>query len=309
MAEMLLAAGYSVFGTTRSVATAQSALPPSLTGRVELAAWNMTDQQAMVDILGRFRPHEIYNFASYSSGAGMFEDPAEIGDINGIAVVRILEAMRMIDDNIRFCQASSSEMFGDPLESPQSEQTPFNPRSPYGAAKVYAHLMIQVYRRRYGLKACSAILFNHESPRRGLNFVTRKITNAAAQIKLGLTKELCLGNLNGRRDWGFSGDYVQAMWRMALAPTIEDYIIATGETHSISDVCEIAFGFLGLDYRQYVREDTALNHSTEARQLVGNPGKLRAQLDWSPTVRFNELIVMMVSSDLQALTSTSIRNA
>jgi GDPmannose 4,6-dehydratase len=256
----------------------------------------------MIEVLAECRPTEIYNFAAYSSGAGMFDDPVGIGEVNGLAVARILEAIRAVDTNIRFCQASSREIFGEAIESPQTEATPTNPRSPYGAAKLYADAMIKIYRQRYGLFACSAILFNHESPRRGLEFVTRKITHEAAKIKLGLTKELHLGNLDAQRDWGFAGDYVRAMWLMLQQERAEDYVVATGKAHSVRELCEFAFSRLGLDYRDYVREDVLAFRPAETALLVGSAAKAKQNLGWEPEVEFRELVHMMVDADLQTLT-------
>lgn len=301
MAELLLAKGYRVIGAVKAEHLNKLRAPANSAGGVEFVAWNMLDQREMVDVLSHYRPSEIYNFAAYSSGVGMFEDAVKIGDVNGLAVSRILEAIREVDDNIRFCQASSSEMFGETPDSPQSEEALFRPRSPYGAAKLYAHSMIRIYRQHYRLFACSAILFNHESPRRGLGFVTRKTTHEAAKIKLGLANELRLGNLDARRDWGFSGDFVQAMWLMQQQPYADDYVIATGETHSVRDLCECAFGHLGLDYRNYVYEDSAAYRPVESVQLVGNASKARVQLGWKPQVDFRDLVCMMVDADLQAL--------
>lgn len=232
----------------------------------------------------------------------MFNDAVDIGEINGLAVTRILDAIRSVNMGIRFCQASSSEMFGNPFESPQSESTPFRPRTPYGAAKLYAHSMIQIYRQHYGIYACSAILFNHESPRRGLGFVTRKITHEVARIKLGLSKELYLGNLDARRDWGFAKDYVRAMWLMLQHPHADDYVVATNEARSVRELCEFAFGHLNLDYRDYVHENSATYRPAEPVQLVGNATKIRNQLGWMPEVEFHKMISMMVDADLRRLT-------
>ena len=300
-AELLLANGYRVIGAVRNVQNANETLPPALIHGVELVAWNMLDQCHMAEVLAEYRPAEVYNFAAYSSGAGMFDNPVGIGEVNGLSIARILEAIRKVDATIRFCQASSSEMFNDATASPQSEETPFQPRSPYGAAKLYAHSMVGIYRQRYSLFACSAILFNHESPRHGLGFVTRKITQGAAKIKLGLANELRLGNLDARRDWGFAGDYVRAMWLMLQQPYAEDYVVATGETHSVRELCEIAFGHLGLDYRDYVREDAAVYRPAESVQLVGNSERARNQLGWVPEVGFRDLVSMMVDADLRKL--------
>ncbi len=301
MAELLLAKGYRVIGAVRNIQDAEKRLPPALMQSVVLVAWDMLDQCRMAEVLAEYRPAEIYNYAAYSSGAGMFDAPVGIGEVNGLAVARILEAIRAVDTNIRFCQASSSELFGEAIESPQSEETPFQPRSPYGAAKLYAHSMIRICRQHYGLFGCSAILFNHESPRRGRGFVTRKIAHEAAKIKLGLANELRLGNLDARRDWGFAGDYVHAMWLMLQQPQARDYVVAMGKTHSVRELCEIAFGHVGLDYRNYVREDVGAYRPSEPIQLVGNAEKARKQLGWVPQVGFREMVGMMVDADLQLL--------
>ena len=301
LAELLLAEGYRVIGTTRDVQKSARTLPSPLQGKVELVRWDMTDQAAMAGMLAQYRPAELYNFASYSSGAGMFDDPVGIGEINGLAVVRILQAMREVDAGIRFCQASSREIFGEALLSPQAETTPFNPRSPYGAAKLYADAMIRIFRRQYGLFACSAILFNHESPRRGAEFVTRKITREAARIKLGLSHELRLGNLDTMRDWGFAGDFVHAMRLMLQQPVADDYVVATGEVHSVREFCDCAFAHLNLNYRDFVREDSAAYRPSEPALLVGNASKARTALAWAPKVSFRDLVNMMVDADLRTL--------
>jgi len=305
LAELLLTKGYRVVGAVRNVQNAKESLTTALMQSVELVAWNMLDQCRMTEVLAEYHLTEIYNLAAYSSGAGMFNDAVDIGEVNGLAVARILDAIRAVDANIRFCQASSSEMFGNALESPQSEATQFRPRTPYGVAKVYAHSMIQIYRQHYGLYGCSAILFNHESPRRGLGFVTRKITHEVAKIKLGLVNELCLGNLDARRDWGFAGDYVRAMWLMLQHSHADDYVLATGETHSVRELCEVAFGHLNLDYRDYVREDSAAYRPIESVQLVGNSKKVRDQLGWIPEVGFHEMVSVMVDADLCKLIEKS----
>lgn len=301
LAELLLTKGYRVIGAVRHSQNAKKSLPAELKNSVELIEWGMLDQRRMTEVLMEYRPAEIYNFAAYSSGAGMFDDPVGIGEVNGLAVARILEAIRAVDVNIRFCQASSREIFGEAIESPQTERTTVNPRSPYGAAKLYADSMIRIYRQHYGLFACSAILFNHESPRRGLEFVTRKITHEAAKIKLGLAKELRLGNLDARRDWGFAGDTVHAMWLMLQHDHADDYVVATGETHSVREFCECAFGYLGLNYQAYVREDVSAYRAVEPAILVGKADKAMAMLGWVPKVKFNELVHMMVDADLQTL--------
>jgi GDPmannose 4,6-dehydratase len=301
MAELLLSKDCRVIGAVRDIPRAKDSLPLTLLNHVKLVEWDMLNQRRMIEVLMECKPSEVYNFAACSSGAAMFDEPVGISDVNGLAVARILEAIRVVNTKIRFCQASSSEIFGDAMESPQSEMTRPCPRSPYGAAKLYAHSMIRIYRQHYGLFACSAILFNHESPRRGLGFVTRKITSEAAKIKLGLAKELRLGNLDARRDWGFSGDYVRAMWLMLQQPLANDYVLATGRTHSVRDLCEIAFGHLGLDYRDYVREDIAAYRPNELVQLVGNVARAKEQLGWDNEIGFRELVHMMVDADMELL--------
>jgi GDPmannose 4,6-dehydratase len=301
LSRQLLAEGYRVLAATRDVDYETH----SLADGVERVRWDMLDQGSMTDALRLHRPTEIYNLAAYSRGSGMFDDPVGMSELNGVAVVRTLEAIREIDPTIRFCQASSSEMFGDPAEQPQSEATPFHPRSPYGVAKLFAHQMVGIYRQRHGLFACSAILFNHESPRRGPDYVTGRITRAAAGIKLGLEKELKLGNLEARRDWGFAGEYVQAMRLMLGQAAPGDFVVASGTTHSVRDICEIAFSHLGLDYRLYVREDENLTRPAEAGQLVGDASKARDILGWKSAMDFRDLICMMVDADIEALASNA----
>ena len=293
-ARLLRGKGYRVVGTSRAGRT-----PPDLD--IEVVAWDLTDQATIEAILGHYRPAEIYNFAAYSSGAGMFDRPVDIGDINGLAVARLLEAIRKVTPHARFCQASSSELFGDAVSSPQKEDTPFNPRSPYGAAKLYAHSMINIYRARYGIFACSAILFNHESPLRGSGFVTRKVANAAARAGAGLLKTVSLGNLDARRDWGFAGDTVEAMWRMLQTDEAGDYVVATGVTHSVRALCACAFGHVGLDYRDFVVEDPDAFRSEEPAQLVGDASKAATVLGWKPSVGFEALIQMIVDAELAVL--------
>jgi GDPmannose 4,6-dehydratase len=301
LAELLLAKGYRVVGATRDVRKASTSLVPSLSGKVELLEWDMLDQRKMAVALAHCRPQEIYNFAAYSLGSGMYDDPVGIGEVNGLAVARTLKAISETDASIRFCQASSREIFGAAPESPQSEETAANPRSPYGAAKLYADSMVRIYRQHYGLFACSAILFNHESPRRGMEFVTRKIAHGAARIKLGLARELRLGNLEVRRDWGFAGDYVRAMWLMLKQVQADDYVLASGVTQTVREFCEHAFGYLGLDYRDYVREDAAAYRPAEPALLVGDISKARRILGWEIGVTFRDLVGMMVEADLQML--------
>ena len=301
LTELLLEKGYRVIGAVRDVHIAAMKLPAQWMSVIELVDWDMLNKQKMAEVLASYRPSELYNFAAYSTGTGMYDDPIEIGEVNGLAVARILEAIRTVDVSIRFCQASSREIFGEAVESPQTEFTVVNPRSPYGAAKLYADTMVRIYRQRYGLFACSAILFNHESPRRGLAFVTRKSTREAVRIKLGQTNELCLGNLDALRDWGFAGDTVRAMWLMLQHDHADDYVVATGETHSVREFCECAFSHLGLDYREYVREDATAFRPAEPALLVGNAAKARTVLGWVPMVGFKELVHMMVDADMQTL--------
>lgn len=301
LAELLLAKGYRVVGSTRDARRASADLVAGLSGKVELLEWNMLDEQRMAQLLTLCRPQELYNFAACSFGSGMYDDPVEIAELNGLAVARILEAIRKTDRSIRFCQASSREVFGAESESPQSERTPANPRSPYGAAKLYADSMVRIHRRHYGLFACSAILFNHESPRRGLDFVTRKITHEVARIKLGLASRVCLGNLESRRDWGFAGDYVRGMWLILQQEQADDYVLASGETHSVREFCEYAFSYVGLNYRDYVQEDAAAYRPSEPTLLVGNISKAKHVLGWELRVGFRELVHMMVEADLKML--------
>ena len=305
LAELLLGKGYQVVGAVRSEQIEASPLPDTLAGRVDLSVLEMLDQQTMVDCLAKHRPSELYNLAASTSGSGMYDNPVEVGEVNGLAVARMLEAIRAVDAQIRFCQASSREIFGEATESPQTELTLACPRSPYGAAKLYADAMVRIYRERYGVFACSAILFNHESPRRRLDFVTRKITHGAVRIKLGLSSVLYLGSLEARRDWGYAGDYVQAMWLMLQQSHPEDYVIASGETHSVREFCECAFSYLGLDYRQHVREDAASIRPDEQTLLVGLPEKARRRLGWAPMTSFREMVRIMVDADMDLLTGVT----
>lgn len=298
LAELLLTKRYRVVGLVRDVAKAKSSLVSALADKIELVSWNLYSQQEVEDIVSCYQPTEIYNYAAYSTGSGMYDHPLDIVEVNGLAVVRILEAIRKINPDIKFCQASSREIFGDASETPQTECTRKNPRSPYGASKVYADSMIKIYRQRYNIFACSAILYNHESPRRRLSFVTRKITHEAAKIKLGIETELQLGNLNTRRDWGFAGDYVRAMWLMLQQPHADDYIIATGQTHTVRDFCELVFDCLNLNYLDYVREDPQLFRPSESVDLVGCIDKAKNTLGWLPKVTFKEMVNMMVVEDL-----------
>lgn len=301
LAELLISKGYSVIGAVRDKDVALERLPISISSHATLVQWDMLDQNCMKEVLAEYMPSELYNFAAYSSGEGMFEEATKIGDVNGLAVTRILDSIREVDPEVRFCQASSSEIFGTPVVSPQTELTSFYPRSPYGAAKLFSHSMVDIYRRRYGLFLCSAILFNHESPRRRIQFVTKKITQTAAKIKLGLANELLLGNLDASRDWGYSKDYVYAMWLMLQQSQSGDYVVATGKTHTVRQFCQCAFEYLDLDYRDYVRVESDFYRQNEAVQLVGDATKVRRQLGWKPQVDFKEMIHMMVDEDMRSL--------
>jgi GDPmannose 4,6-dehydratase len=300
LAEFLLSKGYRVAGTVRNLARNTGRIA-HICERIEIIELDGTDSTSLEHMLRRFLPDEVYNLAARASGSGLWIDPALTGEVNALHVTRLLEAIRNCDTKIRFCQASSSEVFGNALDSPQDEATAFRPRNPYGAAKAYAHWITANYREGYGLFAGSCILFNHESPRRTIDFVTRKITYTVARIKLGLASELRLGNLEAKRDWGFAGDYVQAMWLMLQQPTPDDYVIATGETHSVREFCEIAFSHVGLDYRNYVTHDRENLRLAETALLVGNPAKARRLLGWQRNVSFQELVRMMMDSDLRLI--------
>lgn len=305
LAELLLEKGYSVVGGVRRSTESSAELAQSLKARIELVNWDMSSQAEMVRVLSKVKPTEVYNFAAYTSGSGMYDNPVSICDVNGLAVVRILEAIREVNLNIRFCQASSREVFGDAIESPQTEATLRNPRSPYGAAKAFADAMIHIYRQRYGMFASSAILYNHESPLRGLSFVTRKITHGAVSVKLGMSTQLNLGDLDARRDWGFAADYVNAMWLMLQQPKADDYVICSGESHSVRDFCECAFTYLGLDYLKYVREDKLSYRPAEPVTLVGCPKKAKSELGWIPQTGFKELVKIMVDVDLKSMSGNN----
>ena len=268
---------------------------------IELAQGDLMDGASMVNVLRDYEPDEVYNLAAQSFVQTSFGQPVLTGEITALGVTRLLDAVRFVAPEARFYQASSSEMFGKVAEVPQSENTPFHPRSPYGVAKVYGHWITVNYRESYGTYAVSGILFNHESPRRGLEFVTRKITDGVARIKHGKATELLLGNLDAQRDWGFAGDYVDAMWRMLQGDEPKDYVISTGETHTVREFCEIAFAAAGLDWEQYVGIDERYYRPAEVDLLIGDPSLAREELSWSPTVTFEELIHMMVEADLKAV--------
>jgi GDPmannose 4,6-dehydratase len=299
LAELLLEKGYEVHGLVRRSSTETFERIAHLRGRVVLHQADLLDQSSLVAPLREARPAELYNLAAQSFVPTSWVQPSLTGEFTAIGVTRVLDAVRMVDPEIRFYQASSSEMFGMARESPQNESTPFHPRSPYAVAKVYGHWITVNYRESYGLYAVSGILFNHESPRRGREFVTRKITEAAARIKLGLQDELRLGNLDARRDWGFAKEYVDAIWRMLQPDTPGDYVIGTGLHHSVQDCVEIAFRHVGLDWRDFVRVDPALIRPAEVDTLLADPTKAREQLGWRARTSFAELIQLMVESDLE----------
>ena len=301
LAELLLEKGYRVIGMVRRASTENFERIAHIRTRVELRQADLLDELSLIDLLRDTRPDEIYNLAAQSFVPTSWAQPVLTAEFDAVGVTRLLEAMRLVAPQARVYQASSSEMFGRAREVPQRETTPFYPRSPYGVAKVYAHYITVNYRESYGLFACSGILFNHTSPRRGREFVTRKISDGVARIKLGLAGDLPLGNLTARRDFGFAGDYVDAMWRMLQRPEGEDYVVATGEAHSIQEVVEIAFGAAGLDWRRYVRQDPALLRPAEVDHLVGDASKARRILGWEPRVAFPVLVEMMVRADLDRL--------
>ena len=299
LAEFLLAKGYRVIGVVRRSSTTPYERIEHLVDRVELISADLLDQHSLVEAMAACSPDEIYNLAAQSFVQTSWTQPVLTGEFTALGVTRMLEAMRRVAPKARFYHASSSEQFGKVHETPQRETTPFYPRSPYGVAKVYAHWITVNYRESYGLYAVSGILFNHESPRRGLEFVTRKITDAAARISLGFQREVRLGNLEARRDWGFAGDYVDAMWRMLQQATPDDYVIGTGETHSVRELCEVAFARVNLDWKKYVVQDERFMRPAEVDVLVADPGKARAQLGWAPRVHFRQLIEMMVDADVE----------
>lgn len=299
LAELLLEKGYRVVGVVRRSSTTPYERIAHLVDRIELVSADLLDQTSLTDAVHEYQPEEIYNLAAQSFVQTSWNQPVLTGEFTALGVTRMLEAMKKAAPKARFYQASSSEMFGKVVESPQRESTPFYPRSPYGVAKVYGHWITVNYRESFGLYAVSGILFNHESPRRGLEFVTRKVTDAVARIKLGLAKELRLGNLEARRDWGFAGDYVDAMWRMLQADEPDDFVIGTGHTCSVRDLCKTAFGYVDLDYDQFVIQDPKFFRPAEVDLLVGDAGKAREKLEWEPRVNFEQLVHMMVDADLE----------
>jgi GDPmannose 4,6-dehydratase len=305
LAELLLDKGYEVFGIIRRLSAQNYWRIEHLLPRITLLPADLLDQLSLIRVLTEVRPQELYNLAAMSFVPASWDQPLLTGEFNSQGVTRVLEAVRHVDPGIRVYQASSSEMFGKVRDVPQTELTPFYPRSPYGVSKVYGHYITVNYRESYGLFACSGILFNHESPRRGLEFVTRKVTDGVARIKLGLSQKVALGNLDARRDWGFAGDYVRAMWRMLQQDTADDFVIATGVTRSVRDLVEVAFSHVGLRWEDHVVIDPRYLRPAEVDLLIGDASKARQTLDWTPEVSFEALIRMMVDADLARLTSSS----
>ena len=301
LAEFLLEQGYEVIGMVRRTSTVNFSRIQHIQDKVTLISGDLLDQGSLISILQERQPDEVYNLAAQSFVPTSWKQPVFTGDVTALGVTRVLEAIRTVDESIRFYQASSSEMFGKVREVPQKETTPFYPRSPYGVAKVYGHWITVNYRESYGLHATSGILFNHESPRRGLEFVTRKVTHGVAKIKLGLDDELRLGNLDARRDWGYAMDYVRAMWMMLQQPKPDDYVIATGETHSIRELCEEAFGHVDLDWQEFVQQDPRFMRPAEVDLLVGDASKAGKALGWEPQVTFRDLVRLMVDADIELL--------
>jgi GDPmannose 4,6-dehydratase len=301
LAEFLLSKGYEVVGVVRRTSHHSYERIEHLLERIEVVAADLLDQHSLTVVLQETRPDEVYNLAAQSYVPTSWTQPVLTGEFTALGVTRILEAIRLVHPSAKFYQASSSEMFGRVTETPQSEKTSFYPRSPYGVAKVYGHWITVNYRESYNLYAVSGILFNHESPRRGIEFVTRKVTDGVARIKLGLARELRLGNLDARRDWGYAGDYVDAMWRMLQQPTATDYVIGTGQTHSVRELVEAAFRHVGLDWRKHVVKDPRFMRPAEVDVLQADPSKARKELGWTPTVNFEELIGLMVDADLARL--------
>ena len=303
LAELLLEKGYEVFGVMRRLSAPNSWRIDHLRDRVTLCSGDLLDQLSIIRLLDQHRPDEFYNLAAMSFVPASWDTPLLTGEFNSQGVTRVLDAIRTVNPKVKFYQASSSEMFGKVREIPQTEDTPFYPRSPYGVSKVLGHYITVNYRESYDLFAVSGILFNHESPRRGLEFVTRKVTDGVARIKLGLADALALGNLDAQRDWGFAGDYVRAMWLMLQQPAADDYVIATGVSHSVRELVEIAFGRVGLDWQKYVKSDPRFLRPAEVDHLIGNPSKARNVLGWEPKVDFRQLVEMMVDADMERVSA------
>ncbi len=299
LAELLLDKGYEVFGLVRRSSSETTERIDHITDRVHLVGGDLLDQSSLLDALEEARPDEVYNLAAQSFVAESWKEPVYTGDVDALGVTRLLEAIRRVTPNARFYQASSSEMFGKVHETPQRETTPFHPRSPYGVAKVYAYYITMNYRESYDMHASNGILFNHESPRRGIEFVTKKITDGVARIATGRAEQLALGNLDSKRDWGFAGDYVEAMWLMLQQDRPDDYVVATGETHTVREFCEIAFARAGLDWEKYVVQDPRFMRPAEVEILLGDPSKAKRELGWEPKVDFRGLVEMMVDADLE----------
>ncbi len=299
LAELLLEQGYEVFGAARRLSAPNDWRIAHLRDRITIVQADLLDQLSLIKAMAEVKPHEVYNLAAMSFVPASWAQPMLTGEFNAQGVTRVLEAIRQVDTSIRFYQASSSEMFGKVREVPQTETTPFYPRSPYGVSKVFGHYITVNYRESYDLFAVSGILFNHESPRRGLEFVTRKVTDGVARIKHGMQKDLKLGNLDAQRDWGFAGDYVRAMWLMLQQDRPDDYVIATNEAHSVRELVEIAFGHVGLDWQEFVKVDPAFLRPAEVDHLIGNPDKAHKELGWTPSVDFKGLVTMMVDADME----------
>jgi GDPmannose 4,6-dehydratase len=301
LAEFLLEKGYHVVGMVRRSSTESFERIVHLRDRIEIREGDLLDQLSLITLLHHVDPHEVYNLAAQSFVPTSWEQPILTSEVTALGATRLLEAIRVVNRSIKFYQASSSEMFGKVRETPQSELTPFHPRSPYGVAKTYAHYLTINYRESYGIFACSGILFNHESPRRGKQFVTRKVTDGVARIKAGRARQLRLGNMDAKRDWGFAGDYVQAMWLMLQQPNADDYVVASGETHSVRELCQIAFSHAGLDWQEHVVVDPALVRPAEVDLLIGDASKARRVLGWAGKHSFRQLIEMMVDADAAAV--------
>ncbi len=301
LSELLLKKGYRVVGVARRSSTINTERIKHLLDDISVVQGDLQDQGSLLALLEEYKPEEVYNLAAQSFVPTSWNQPALTGDVTALGVTRMLEAIRFVNPKIRFYQASSSEMFGRVQEVPQKESTPFYPRSPYGVAKMYGHWITVNYRESFNIFATSGILFNHESPRRGLEFVTRKISDGVARIKFGLAKDLRLGNLDSQRDWGFAGDYVEAMWLMLQQEHADNYVIGTGETHSVREFCEVAFSHVGLDYKDYVIQDERFYRPAEVDLLISDPSMARASLKWEPAVAFKELVIMMVDADLERL--------
>lgn len=299
LADLLLDKGYKVYGLKRRTATPNFENIKHIQNEIEFFSGDLRDMTSLAEAVQAIQPDEVYNLAAQSFVGDSWKQPIYTGEVTGLGVTNILESIRLAKPDARFYQASSSEMFGKVIETPQTETTPFYPRSPYGVAKVYGHWITVNYRESYGMYACSGILFNHESPRRGIEFVTRKVTDAVAKIKLGLQEKLILGNLDAKRDWGFAGDYVKAMWLMLQQEEPDDYVIATGDTHTVKELVEVAFGHVGLNWQDYVIQDPRFMRPAEVDILLGDPTKAKKKLKWEPQVNFEQLVKMMVDEDLK----------